>query len=188
MKTTEKKTKLVLELSISLDSATEWNRAENSLSAFIPRLLITVCGMYRGTKSKPEQRIKASSCSLYSDKKIQGFFFFRSSAAANKIFKKITILWSEVEFKVNSRSHKPHLFTLCYFKERYDTWAGLLQVWCISFAEAACWMDGWMDGVSGVFRTSCDHRRTTRLCSGPTASGTVFLDGKTCPFSGGRER
>lgn len=45
-------------------------------------------------------------------------YFIRSSAAlATKKILKITISWSELVFKVNSRSHQPHLFTFWYFKD-----------------------------------------------------------------------
>lgn len=48
----------------------------NSLSAFIPRLLLTVCGIYGGTKTEPEQRIKGSS--FIQTRKYS--YFIRSSA------------------------------------------------------------------------------------------------------------
>lgn len=41
-----------------------------SLSAFIPRLLLAVCGIYGGTKTEPDQRIKGSTCSFIQKRKL----------------------------------------------------------------------------------------------------------------------
>lgn len=143
----------------------------NSMSAFIPRLLWTVCGMYGGTKTEPEQRIKGSSSSFLC------YYIGLRAALATKTLQKS---WFHV--KVNSRwtpGHKPHLFTFWYFTERFNTWAGLLHIWSIRFVKAACSGSLFvhhyrMDGISRVFKMSCDHWRTARLCCGPTTTEIIY--------------
>lgn len=128
----------------------------NSLSAFIPRFLLTVWGIYGGTKTEPEQRIKGSSCSFIQTRKYT--YFIRSSAAlvTKKILK---IATSALVFKLNSRSHKPHLFTFWYFKDKFNTLAGLLHIWHIRFVKAAfsgflflCIPAGWMESAEFLRR------------------------------------
>lgn len=133
MKMAANQTELVFQLSESPDSAPGWDWAESLCQLLFPDFYY----VWNIRKNKDWTRSKDQRINLvfYSEKKIVFLSarVWRQKKIKNSRFQGVVI-------KVNSRSRKPHLFTFWYL-QRFNTWAGLLHVWYIPSAKAACCLD-----------------------------------------------